>query len=175
MPLILRKRIPVNVCISHPQQPQSRARRTHSNELLVGRGQQGRLHLGRSGTRCADSPIFVDPHVGPIPPALFVEVLEGSIQVRVELPAHEEAAESPSKLCTEAATAPLHKPPDERGRDGRKFVICEPPIPAINRSVRTTLKKKTPGKGKGAGGERSAARTPREPSRHDGARPGRRS
>ncbi len=155
-------------CMPRPQSLQS-PRATDAQHP-----EHGRLHTirtGRSAMRCADSPIFVDPHVGSLPPAFLVQALEGTVQVGVELPAHEQPAEPPSELCAEAATAALRKPADERGRDGCEFVIGQTPVSAMNRSVRAVPEKRLTG----AQERRSTALTPRGSSRHDCATPGRRS
>lgn len=90
------------------------------------------------------SPIFVDPHVGSFLPTFLVQVLKRTIEVGIELPPHKKAAKTPSELGAEAATTALHEAANQGGRDGRKFMIGESPVPGINRLAMVFPKKRQP-------------------------------
>ena len=78
--------------------------------------------------RIACVPIFVNPDVRPFLPAFFVQALEGSIQFGVELAAHEKPAKGGWKFRAKAAPSALHESADEGRRDGRQFMLGQPPV-----------------------------------------------
>ena len=75
-------------------------------------------------------PVLVDPDVGAGLAAVLVEVLQGPVERRVELVAHEQAAELPWELRAEAAVAALREAAHERRRDRRELVLGEAPVAA---------------------------------------------
>lgn len=72
----------------------------------------------------------MDPDIGAGAVSDLVEVLEGPVELGVELVAHKEAAEGAWEVRPEASAAALHEATDERGRDRRELMLGEAPVAA---------------------------------------------
>lgn len=68
------------------------------------------------------------PHVRAFGLALFVQVLQRTVQLGIVLVSHEKTTEWLRERCAEPAPAVLHESADEGGRDCGEFVVGEAPI-----------------------------------------------
>lgn len=86
--------------------------------------------MQRQTRNAVSAPVFVDPDIGASAVSYLVEVLEGPVELGVELVAHKEAAEGAWEVRPEASAAALHEAANERGRDSRELMVGEAPIAA---------------------------------------------
>ena len=80
-------------------------------------------------------PVLVDPHVSPMRPAFFVQVLQRTVQRRVVLASHEQATKGTREFRAETALAVLHEASHERRRYRRKLMLCKTPVAMLSVSV----------------------------------------